>query len=110
MATSSRRKRPYHHGDLEAALLRAAGKLLDKEGVEALSLREVARRAGVSHAAPYRHFPERDALLAALAVEGFEWLAVGQREAAAAGGLRAMAEGFTQSLASHSRRISRYVC
>src|SRR6185295_5162847 len=65
MSTLSRRKRPYHHGDLEAALVRAAGKLLDKEGIEALSLREVARRAGVSHAAPYRHFPERDALLAA---------------------------------------------
>jgi AcrR family transcriptional regulator len=62
----------YHHGDLRAAVLRAAGKMLEKEGVAALSLREVARRAEVSHNAPYRHFPDRNALLAALAAEGFE--------------------------------------
>src|SRR5262245_24493316 len=61
----------YHHGDLPPALLRAAGKILEKEGVGALSLRELARRAGVSHNAPYRHFPDRDSLLAALAAEGF---------------------------------------
>ncbi|MGQ0655494.1 MAG: TetR/AcrR family transcriptional regulator, partial [Betaproteobacteria bacterium] len=48
---------------------------MEKEGVTALSLREVARRARVSHNAPYRHFPDRDALLAALAEEGFEQLA-----------------------------------
>jgi AcrR family transcriptional regulator len=45
--------------------------MLEKEGLERLSLREVARRAGVSHNAPYRHFPDRDSLLAALAAEGF---------------------------------------
>lgn len=65
----------YHHGDLRAALLRAAGKLLEKEGLASLSLREVARRAGVSHNAPYRHFADRNALLAALAAEGFQQLA-----------------------------------
>ena len=65
----------YHHGDLRTAVLRSAAKLLEKEGLAALSLREVARRAGVSHNAPYRHFPDRDALLAALAAEGFERLA-----------------------------------
>ena len=64
----------YHHGDLRTAALQAAGKVLEKEGVAALSLREVARRAGVSHNAPYRHFPDRNALLAALAAEGFELL------------------------------------
>jgi AcrR family transcriptional regulator len=64
----------YHHGDLRQAVLRTAGEILEKEGLEALSLREVARRAGVSHNAPYRHFPDRAALLAALAVEGFEQL------------------------------------
>jgi len=64
----------YHHGDLRAALLQAAGEILEKEGVAALSLREAARRAGVSHSAPYRHFPDRDSLLAALAVEGFSLL------------------------------------
>ena len=63
--------RTYHHGDLRSALLAAAGELLVERDVAAVSLREVARRAGVSHSAPYRHFPDRDALLAALAAEGF---------------------------------------
>src|SRR5438046_5208157 len=64
----------YHHGDLPAALLRAAGRTLERRGLAALSLREAARRAGVSHNAPYRHFPDREALLAALAAEGFAML------------------------------------
>jgi AcrR family transcriptional regulator len=70
MSTSN----PYHHGDLRAALLRTAGDIIEKQGVGPLKLRELARRAGVSHNAPYRHFPDRDSLLAALALEGFEWL------------------------------------
>jgi AcrR family transcriptional regulator len=61
----------YHHGDLRAAVLAAAGKLIEKEGLGGLSVREAARGAGVSHNAPYRHFPDRDALLVALATEGF---------------------------------------
>ena len=61
----------YHHGDLRAAVLAAAGKLIENEGLAGLSVREAARRAGVSHNAPYRHFPDRDALLAALAADGF---------------------------------------
>ena len=65
----------YHHGDLRATLLRAAGKALEKDGLGGLSLRAAARRAGVSHNAPYRHFPDREALLAALAAEGFALLA-----------------------------------
>ena len=69
----------YHHGDLRAALLRAAGKVLEKEGLAGLSLRDLARRAGVSHNAPYRHFPDRDALLAALAAEGFGQLGEAMR-------------------------------
>ncbi|HYW04788.1 MAG TPA: TetR/AcrR family transcriptional regulator [Gammaproteobacteria bacterium] len=70
-----RRKRGYHHGDLRRALLGAALDLLARKGPAALSLREVARRVGVSHAAPYRHFADRDALVAAVAQEGFEELA-----------------------------------
>lgn len=62
----------YHHGDLRAALLAAARALLDEGGVAAVSLREAARRAGVSPAACYRHFADKDALLTALAVQGFE--------------------------------------
>jgi AcrR family transcriptional regulator len=61
----------YHHGDLRAALLSAARALLDEGGVPAVSLREAARRAGVSPAATYRHFTDKDALLVALAVQGF---------------------------------------
>jgi AcrR family transcriptional regulator len=61
----------YHHGNLRAALLQAAGEFIEKQGINGLSLRETARRAGVSHNAPYRHFPDRESLLAALAAEGF---------------------------------------
>lgn len=62
---------PYHHGDLRRVLLAAARALLEESGPEALSLRDVARRVGVSHNAPYRHFPTKQALLAAVAAEGF---------------------------------------
>jgi AcrR family transcriptional regulator len=64
----------YHHGDLRAALVSAGLQILKKEGLEALSLREVARQAGVSHQAPYHHFPTRGHLMAAIAAEGFEKL------------------------------------
>ena len=83
MSTSS----SYHHGDLRSALLQAAGELLEKQGLGALSLREAARRAGVSHNAPYRHFPDREALLAALAAEGFALLSEGFKGAGREGGL-----------------------
>jgi AcrR family transcriptional regulator len=69
------REKPYHHGDLRAALIRAGLAILAEEGVQALSLRAAARRAGVSHAAPYRHFADKEALLAAIAEEGFNVLA-----------------------------------
>jgi AcrR family transcriptional regulator len=65
---------PYHHGQLRAALLEAAERTLREQGEEQLSLRELARDAGVSHAAPRRHFPDRQALLDALAISGFERL------------------------------------
>jgi AcrR family transcriptional regulator len=61
----------YHHGDLRTAVLAAAANMLEEKGIAGLSVREAARRADVSHNAPYRHFPDRDALLAALAKEGF---------------------------------------
>src|SRR5262249_42865731 len=66
---------PYHHGRLRAALLTEAERVLREDGIEALSLRELARRAGVSHAAPRRHFTDRQALLDALAEAGFTRLA-----------------------------------
>ncbi|MFJ3309517.1 TetR/AcrR family transcriptional regulator [Streptomyces sp. NPDC086549] len=64
----------YHHGDLRASCLSAALALLEEGDEAALSLREVARRAGVSANAPYRHYPDKDALLAALATHGFNEL------------------------------------
>lgn len=63
--------RAYHHGDLRNGLLKAARAILEEESLSALTLRAVARRAGVSHAAPYRHFPNHEALLVELAKEGF---------------------------------------
>jgi AcrR family transcriptional regulator len=65
----------YHHGDLRAACLSAALELLEEEGETALSLRAVARRAGVSPAAPYRHYEDREALVSAVAAVGYRELA-----------------------------------
>ncbi|MGA7673637.1 MAG: TetR family transcriptional regulator [Rhizomicrobium sp.] len=79
-------KRSYHHGDLRNALLDAARGILEEESLAALSLRAVARRAGVSHAAPYRHFPNHESLLAELAIEGFAELRAEIVAAAAAPG------------------------
>ena len=64
-------EKPYHHGDLRAALLAAAEAELTEKGVEGFSLRSVAKRAGVSHAAPAHHFGDTGGLLTALAAEGF---------------------------------------
>jgi AcrR family transcriptional regulator len=69
-----RRSKPYHHGHLREALLQAAIQLIAEVGPAGFTLREVARRAGVSHNAPYRHFPDREDLLAAVAAQGFREL------------------------------------
>jgi AcrR family transcriptional regulator len=66
--------RPYHHGDLRAALLSQAERTLRDKGPSVLSLRELARDVGVSHAAPSRHFKDKQALLDALVLEGFDRL------------------------------------
>jgi AcrR family transcriptional regulator len=64
----------YHHGDLKNALIQAGVQILSKEGVGGLSLRKVAQRAGVSHNAPYSHFPDKQSLIAAISTEGFKQL------------------------------------
>jgi len=69
------RKKAYHHGNLRQALIDAAFELIEERGVPALTLREVARRVGVTHAAPKRHFADRSALVATLAEHGFRGLA-----------------------------------
>ena len=68
--------RPYHHGDLRRALIDAARRILEAEGPSALSLRAVAREAGVSPAAPYHHFKDKGELLDAVAMEGWDMLDV----------------------------------
>jgi AcrR family transcriptional regulator len=67
-------ERPYHHGDLKRVVIETAQDMLREEKGWQFTLREVARRAGVSHAAPYKHFPEKSALLAELAMLGFDEL------------------------------------
>lgn len=91
----------YRHGDLKTAVLSAAGKLIEKEGLAGLSVREAARRAGVSHNAPYRHFPDRDALLAALAAEGFGFL----KKAMENQNGREMGEAYVRFALEHPQRF-----
>src|SRR6185436_5574652 len=76
MSIRVQRKRAdaYQHGDLRHALIQAGLKLLGEGGLPALSLRGAAQLAGVSHAAPYRHFRDKEALVAAIAEEGFRLL------------------------------------
>lgn len=69
-----KRRPSYHHGDLRDALVRAARTILETQGLTALSLRGAARAAGVSPAAPYHHFPDKQALLDAVAAQGFDAL------------------------------------
>jgi AcrR family transcriptional regulator len=90
----------YHHGDLRAACLRAAIELLEENGAAALSLRAVARRAGVSPGAPYRHYADRDALISAVAAVGYNelaaHLAAAHRAPSTADDLAAVAVAYVQ--------------
>lgn len=89
--------RPYHHGNLRAALLDAADALLAAHGVQGLTLREVARAAGVSHGAPYHHFTSLDDLLAAVAERGFSVLGDAVAEAVAVADPRERLLGVTSA-------------
>jgi AcrR family transcriptional regulator len=89
------RESDYHHGDLRQALLQAARQTLEQNGPSSLSLRELARRVGVSHAAPYRHFTSREELLIALATDGFDELTSRLRAAEkATGTLQGMGQAY----------------
>ena len=74
LEASASTKDAYHHGDLAEALMRLAITHIEEEGTEKLSLRALAREAGVSQSAPYRHFPTKRCLLAGLATQGFQIL------------------------------------
>jgi AcrR family transcriptional regulator len=98
--------RSYHHGDLRNALLEAALTLIAEGRVGELSLREVARRAGVTYAAPYHHFADKSALLAAVATQGFEKLVekfdrVAARRLAPEAELVAMAQAYVAFALAH---------
>lgn len=88
-------KKTYHHGDLRAALVAEGLKLLGERDADSVSLREVARNVGVTATSVYRHFPDKGALMTALAREGLVRLAQAQREAAQAAGGGAKAFGAT---------------
>ncbi|WOF75038.1 TetR/AcrR family transcriptional regulator [Parvibaculaceae bacterium PLY_AMNH_Bact1] len=77
----SQKTASYHHGDLRAGLIDAATEIVEKDGVMALSLRGVARLAGVSQTAPYHHFTDKEALLAAVAETGFQGLSAEMEKA-----------------------------
>lgn len=84
-------KKAYHHGDLRAALIAEGLRLLGQSDADSLSLREVARGVGVSAPSVYRHFPDKEALMTALAREGLVQLAAEQKAAAMAAGDSALA-------------------
>lgn len=108
MARRSPRRKPhgrYHHGELRQALVSTALAVIEREGVAALSLRDLSRRLGVSHAAPAHHFRDRAALLGAIGKEGFERLSaamIAARDAAApAGRLEAVGRAYVRFALEH---------
>ena len=100
----------YHHGNLRRALLDAGLELLTERGPEGFTMREVARRAGVSHAAPYHHFADRGALVRGIVAESFELLGSALAEAASGAGadpfdrLRAMGLAYVDFALNHPQR------
>lgn len=111
MLLVSRSSATYHHGNLQAALEDAALELLETQPAARISLREVARRAGVSHNAPYHHFGDRAALLGALGVRAMaDLLAAQERAVAAAPGpverVRALGTAYVAYAAAHPQAFA----
>lgn len=103
-AHKSDRETPYHHGDLHEALLQAAKRVAEREGLNGLTLRAVAREAGVSHAAPAHHFGDVTGLLSELAAIGFQKFSAALGEAACnAGSDEAAAQGRANAYVAFAR-------
>lgn len=102
MTTRRSPPRPYHHGNLREALLDAADALLAEHGVQSLTLREVARAARVSHAAPYHHFAGLDDLLAAVAARSFDQLGAAMEHAAQNGDAHEALLGICEAYVAHA--------
>ncbi|HEX7789831.1 MAG TPA: WHG domain-containing protein [Afipia sp.] len=100
----SEREQPYHHGDLHGALLQAAKRVAEREGLNGLTLRAVAREAGVSHAAPAHHFGDITGLLSELAATGFQKFSAALGEAACHAGA-----GSEEGVAQAQARANAYV-
>ena len=103
----SQKQGPYHHGQLRQALLDAALQLITQRGIDHLTLREVARQAGVSHAAPYHHFADKSALIEAVVVESFHAFGTALRESATPSGsaldnLTALGKAYVRFAVEHS--------
>lgn len=105
VSTLNSAKRRYHHGDLRAALLAEGLRLVESAGVEAISLREVARGVGVSPTSVYRHFPDKQALMEAIASEALARLgeaqAVAARESGQAKAFNAVGRAYVQFALAH---------
>lgn len=106
-ASTPRVKTGYHHGNLRQDLVAAALEIINRRGPEGLTLREVAKRLGVTAAAPYRHFESKEALLAAVATDGFTTLLEGMQVALEEAGpeplarYEAMAVGYVRFATAH---------
>ncbi|WP_030410182.1 TetR/AcrR family transcriptional regulator [Streptomyces sp. NRRL S-1448] len=108
MTGKSTERAGYHHGDLPAALTAAAIELLDERGTEQVTVREVARRAGVSPGAPFRHFADRQALLTAVAdriLADFERWQLAMVADVEGSGMRAFGLGFVRYAIRYPRRF-----
>ena len=95
-------KSSYHHGDLRRALLETAAGMIDEEGVESISMRKLAARAGVSRTAAYHYFPNKQEMLCALAMDGFLRQMEAMDIASSEGGLREQLSRFLRSYVEFS--------
>src|SRR5436305_1397413 len=104
MTTKTADERQYHHGNLRRALLDEALRVIDEDGASAVSLRELARRIGVSHAAPAHHFADKTALFTAIAVEGLDMLS-SEMAAASGGTFRDVGIAYVRFAAEHPAHV-----